>query len=75
MKKVKKQYEYFSPFSYKRVTIPKSSFVKKILCEHEWVCAAKHEIHGYEPVAGRIIQFYCVKCGKLGNTEFQYWNH
>lgn len=67
---MKKEYNYFIPSTKKQVSLPKSSFVKKIFCKHKMVPLIRMEKQAMiHCLRGDTIQYVCTKCGKLGDTE------
>ena len=69
---MKKKYIYYFPgHEDKPVTIPKTSWIKKICCDHEMVPLVRR-IEGsvFRPINGDHIQYVCKKCGTLGETDF-----
>ena len=68
---MKKKYDYFSPWTGQRVSLPNSSFMKKLFCQHNMVPRVRREKH---PIviclSGDTIQDVCTKCGKLGDVYY-----
>jgi hypothetical protein len=68
---MKKEYNYFIPSTHQQVSLPKSSLLKKIFCNHDMVPLIRNEKDSIILcISGDTIQYVCTKCGKLGSTEF-----
>ena len=60
--------------------LPKSLFVRKCFCKHEWGVTEKHENDEQVTWIRDSYQEFCTKCGKLGKVigikyEWDYWSN
>ena len=68
---MKKEYEYYIPGKHQQVSLPKSSFIRKLFCKHKMVPLVRREKNPMIfCISGDTIQYVCAICGKLGGTQF-----
>ena len=65
-------YRYFDPDTRREVSLPpKSSFLKRLFCEHSWKPLVREEPDQlFHNLRGDKIQYVCIRCGKLGEEDF-----